>query len=274
MIKKKIITVLIYTFLILGSLVFLYPVIFMFIASTHMSGDILLFPPPMKFGDYFLQNLDALLLEVPIFKALQNSFKVAVISTFLNLTISSMAGYALSKFRFKGRDLIFAILLATMMFPGGARLVPLYKTLTAMGLIDTHLAIILPSIAGVFGIFFMRQNFFAVPDSLIEAARIDGASELRIFFQVALPLMAPSLAALGIFLFMAEWSNFMWPLIVLNSEEMFTLPISLSLLNSGTRVDYGQVMVGAVITVLPILVVYLSLQKYFISGLTSGAVKE
>ena len=111
-------------------------------------------------------------------------------------------------------------------------------------------------------------------DSLIEAARIDGASELRIFFQVALPLMTPSLAALGIFLFMAEWSNFMWPLIVLNSEEMFTLPISLSLLNSGTRVDCGQVMVGATITVLTILVVYLSLQKYFISGLTSGAVKE
>ena len=271
---KNIRTILVYVFMAIFALACVYPIVFMFIAASHPSGNVVMFPPPFWFGDHFVKNLVSLQNRVPIWSALFNSIKIAVIFTALNLFVCSMAAYSLSKFRFKGRDVIFVILMLALMIPGNTKLVPLYRMMNTFGLNNTHLAIILPDIAGAFGIFLMRQNFHAVPTALLEAARIDGASEWKIFYKIAMPLMIPALTALGIYMFVTQWSNFTWPLIVLNDVEKYTLPVALALLKGDTRIDYGQIMAGAMFAVVPIMIVFLILQKYFISGITSGSVKE
>lgn len=270
----KVRTSLAYIFLGLGSLACLYPLIFMMISATHASGDILNYPPPFIPGDFLGTNYNNLQERIPIVTAFWNSVKIAVTFTILNIFVCSTAGYALAKFDFKYKNFIFTIILITMMLPGYARLIPLYRMMNNLGLHNSHLAIILPDIAGAFGIFLMRQNFYSVPSSLIESARIDGAGEWRIFFQIVLPIMIPSISALAIYTFMTQWSNFTWPLIVLSTEDQYTLPVVLSTLKGATRVDYGQIMVGASFAVMPILITFFFLQKYFIAGMTSGAVKE
>lgn len=274
--RQKITRIILYIVLSIGLIACVYPLFFMFVAATRVSGDIFLFPPPITFGDRFFENLKNLQERIPIWSALFNSFKIAIIYTAINLLICSMAAYSISKFQYKGRNIVFAIIMLTMMLPAHAKLVPLYRMMTALKISETypHLAIILPDIAGAFGIFLMRQNFHSVPDTLIEAARIDGANEWTIFVKVVMPLMIPALTALGIYMFVAQWTNFTWPLIILNDPEKFTLPVALAQLKADTRIDYGQIMVGAIFAVVPIMIVFLALQKYFISGLTGGAVKE
>ena len=267
-------TSLIYIFLLIGALMCLYPLVFMMIAATQASGDILSFPPPFTFGEFFTQNYESLHQRISIGTAFWNSTKIACISTMLNLFVSSTAGYGFAKFEFKFKNILFILVLITMMLPTYARLIPLYRMMNTLGLVNTHAAVILPDIAAAFGIFLMRQNFYAIPTSIIESARIDGAGEWFIFFKIVLPLMIPSLSALGIYMFMSQWSNFTWPLIILNSEDMYTIPVTLSVLRGDTRIDYGQLMVGATYAVLPILVTFFALQRYFIAGMTSGAVKE
>ena len=274
--RQKITRIILYIVLSIGLIACVYPLFFMFVASTRVSGDIFLFPPPITFGDRFFENLKNLQERIPIWSALFNSFKIAIVYTAINLLVCSMAAYSISKFNYKGRNIVFIIIMLTMMLPAHAKLVPLYRMMTALKLSETHphLAIILPDIAGAFGIFLMRQNFHAVPDTLIEAARIDGANEWTIFVKIVMPLMIPALTALGIYMFVAQWTNFTWPLIILNDPEKFTLPVALAQLKADTRIDYGQIMVGAIFAVAPIMAVFLALQKYFISGLTGGAVKE
>lgn len=273
-IQEKMTRIILYIVLTVGFIVCIYPLFFMLIASTRVSGDIFLSPPPFTFGGYFLENLKSLQERIPIWNALFNSFKIATIYTVINLLICSMAAYAISKFNFKGRNIVFIVIMITMMLPGYAKLVPLYRMMTMFNIQNTHLAVMLPDIAGAFGIFLMRQNFHAVPDTLIEAARIDGASEWSIFIKIVMPLMIPALTALGIYMFVVEWTNFTWPLIILNTPEKFTLPVALAQLKTDTRIDYGQIMAGAMFAVIPIMAVFLTLQRYFISGLTGGAVKE
>ena len=264
----------IYSLLVLGALMSVYPIFFMIVAATQSSGDIFLFPPPTSLGSYFETNLRSLEQSIPIWAALFNSAKVALIFTILNLVLCSMAGYVFAKFEFRGKNILFICILLSMMIPSYSRLVPLYKMMNFLHLQNTHLSLLLPGLAGGFGVFLMRQNFLAMPDSLIEAARIDGASNLTIFLTIIMPLMVPSLAALGIYIFMQQWSDFTWPLIILNSEELYTLPVALSILKGDTQIDYGQIMVGSMFAIVPIVIVFLFAQKYFISGLTGGAVKE
>lgn len=263
-----------YIFLIVVGVLCVYPLVFMYIATTHRSGDILSYPPPFFFGEYFWENFKSLHDRINVNAAFLNSLKVAVVGTFLNLFFCSLAGYGFAKYDFRGKDAIFTGILVTMMVPGFASLVPIYQMMVALDLQNTHLAIIIPSMAGAFGIFLMRQNFLNIPASIIESARIDGAGEWRIYFQIVLPLMVPALAAMGIYVFMGQWANFLWPLIVLSDENLFTLPVMLSRIKSDTRIDYGQIMVGASYTITPIIIMFFALQKYFISGMTSGAVKE
>lgn len=271
---KNIKTIVIYIFMSILALACIYPIIFMFIAGSHPSGNVVVFPPPFWFGDYFAKNLQSLQERIPIWNALFNSLKIAIVYTTFNLLVCSMAAYSLAKFKFKGRDIVFTIMMLALMIPIYTKLVPLYRMMNTLGINNTHLAVILPDIAGVFGIFLMRQNFHAVSDSLLEAARIDGASEWKIFYKVAMPLMIPALTALGIYMFVTQWSNFTWPLIILNDVDKYTLPLALALIKGDTRIDYGQIMVGAMFSVVPIMIVFLILQKYFIAGITSGSVKE
>ena len=272
--RVKFLTIIAYLFLTVIGLLCIYPLIFMYVSTTHKSADILSYPPPFFFGDHFFNNLISLYERVNINLAFFNSLKIALLVTFLNLFFCSLAGYSFAKYDFKHKGLLFTMVLITMMVPSFASIVPLYQMMVFAGIDNSHLAIVVPAMTGAFGIFLMRQNFLAIPSSIIESARVDGAGEWRIYFQVVLPLMVPALSALGVYIFMGQWANFLWPLIILSDESLFTLPVMLSRIKTDTRIDYGQIMIGASYTITPIIIVFFFLQKYFISGLTSGAVKE
>jgi len=203
-----------------------------------------------------------------------NSLYIAVIVTFGILLFDSMAGYVLAKKRFPGRDIIFWIIISTMMIPGQVTLVPMFIMIRDLGLMDTHWALILPDLSMVFGVFLMRQYMYSIPDELIEAAKIDGASEWKTYWKVVLPLAKPGLAALGIFTFMNVWNSFLWPIIVLNSAELHTLPVGLKTLQDANLASFKLLMSGAALAAIPMIVIFLIFQRYFVKGLTLGGVKE
>jgi lactose/L-arabinose transport system permease protein len=189
--------------------------------------------------------------------------------------VCAMAGYALAKFRFIGRALVFGIVLVALTIPFEVRIIPQYLLIARdLGLSNTWYAIILPGLANALGVFFMRQNMLSVPSELLEAARIDGAGEGRIFLQVVLPIMQPALAAVSIVLFLFQWNDFLWPLLVLTARESYTIPVALGTLVGLTRVSWGGIMVGTAIATVPFLVMFLFLQRYFVAGITAGAVKD
>ena len=263
-----------YSLVIAGLVISLFPFYWMFIGATNSSADIFAFPPKMVPGDHFWKNLAGLNEQIDLGRVIFNSFYVSLSYTFLVLVLSTITGYAFAKFEFKGRDYLFGAILLTMMLPGQATMIPLFDTMKAFGWLNSYKAVIIPGIANAFGIFLMRQNMKKIPDSLIEAARIDGCGEFTIFYRIVLPTMKPAIAALGIYMFMGQWGNFMWQLIVLNDASMKTLPVALSSLVGLSRVDYGQVFLGASLSTLPVIAIFLLLQKQFISGILGGAVKE
>jgi len=203
-----------------------------------------------------------------------NSLYISVLVTFGILLIDSMAGYVLAKKKFPGRNLIFWIIISTMMIPGQVTLVPLFIMVGNLGLMDTHWALILPDLSMVFGVFLMRQFMYSIPDELLEAAKMDGASEWRTFWTVVLPLAKPGLAALGIFTFMNVWNSFLWPIIVLNSAELYTLPVGLKTLQDANLASFKLLMSGAAVAAIPMIIVFILFQRYFVKGLTLGGVKE
>ncbi|MCS0543477.1 carbohydrate ABC transporter permease, partial [Aeromonas veronii] len=186
-----------------------------------------------------------------------NSIFIAIVYTVLSTLIAAMAGYAFAKFRFKGKNVIFFIILCSLMIPYQVTLIPLFEMMVTFDWLNTYQAIILPTLASPFAIYLMRQNMLSVPDSIIEASRVDGAGEIKIFFTIVLPVVRPALAAVSIFLFMSQWNSLIWPLITLNSKEMFTLPVALSSLIGLARIDYGQLMLGTALSTLPIMVFFL-----------------
>lgn len=203
-----------------------------------------------------------------------NSIYISVIVTVGILLFDSMAGYVLAKKRFPGRNLIFWIIISTMMIPGQVTLVPLFIMVGDLNLMDTHWALILPDLAMVFGVFLMRQFMYSIPDELLEAAKMDGASEWRTFWTVVLPLAKPGLAALGIFTFMNVWNSFLWPIIVLNSAKLYTLPVGLKTLQDANLASFKLLMSGAAVAAIPMIIVFILFQRYFVKGLTIGGVKE
>ncbi|MET0329656.1 MAG: carbohydrate ABC transporter permease, partial [Luteimonas sp.] len=186
---------------------------------------------------------------------------------------NTMAGYAFAKLRFAGRERIFQVLMAALVIPAQVAMLPLFLMMKGMGLVNSFGAVIIPGLATVFGIFLVRQYARSIPDELLEAARIDGAGELRIFFQIVLPMLKPVLVTLTIFTFMAAWNDFMWPLIVLTDQTNYTLPVALAALSREHIQDVEMMMAGAVVTVIPVLLLFLALQRYYIQGLLLGSVK-
>lgn len=203
-----------------------------------------------------------------------NSIYISVVVTVGILLIDSMAGYVLAKKNFPGRDIIFWIIISTMMIPGQVTLVPLFIMVGNLNLMDTHWALILPDLSMVFGVFLMRQFMYSIPNELLEAARMDGASEWRTFWTIVLPLAKPGLAALGIFTFMNVWNSFLWPIIVLNSAELYTLPVGLKTLQDANLASFKLLMSGAAVAAIPMIIVFILFQRYFVKGLTLGGVKE
>jgi multiple sugar transport system permease protein len=203
-----------------------------------------------------------------------NSLLVAVIVTAGNLVFCSALGYALAKLRFPGRKLLFLLVLGMLMVPGMAVFVPQFVLVSNLNLVDTYAGLVLPFLAGPFGVFLMRQYLLSLPDELIEAARVDGAGEFRIFWRIVLPLSRPALATLGILTFLASWNNFLWPLVVATTEDKYTLPVALALYSVGqNRINFGLALAGAVVVVLPVLLVFLLLQRYFLRGIATTGLK-
>ena len=265
---------LVYTFLTGLALVTAFPFYYMLVTSTHRTKDILTIPPPLWFGDALVWNYTDLLEALPFWNALFNSLAIALIHTSLVLFFCSLAGYAFAKFNFPGKEGLFAFLLATLMVPGVIGLIPSFVIMRALGWIDTWNPLIIPGIANAFGIFWMRQYIqSSIPDDLISAARIDGAHEFRIYWNIIVPVITPALAALAILTFMGKWNDFQWPLLILIEEAKYTLPVALSTLRSLRGTEIGVQILGATGAILPVLVVFLIASRQFISGITAGAVK-
>lgn len=263
----------IYVLLIVAAAVSIAPFLWMGIASTHTTGD--LFGTPMKLlpGGEFWNNLARLEEKVGFSRVMLNSLGIAAIYTVISSLISVMCGYGLAMYKFRGRGILLAVILVTMMIPMQVLLVPLFQIMASLGWIDTYQAVILPFLANAFGIFLMRQGFLDFPVSLLEAARIDGASELRTFYTIVLPTARPQIAALIIYTFITQWNSFIWPLLMLNTESQYTVPVALNTMIGMSRVDYSGLMLGSLLATLPIMIIFLLFQKQFVAGLLGGSVK-
>ena len=257
-----------------GSLIMLAPFYFMFVFATQSRTEIFSLPPPMWFGDDFVNNLKILTARIPFWRNLGWSLYVAIANTALTLLFCSMGGYAFALFDFKYRGPLFAFVMATMLLPSFMNMIPSFMVMDALGWIDQPRALYVPGAASAFGIFLMRQFVItSVPKDLIEAARMDGCSELGIYWRIVLPLLRPALGTLGLITFIASWNNFIGPLIVMRSPENYTLPLALRSLQSPVDTEWGALMTGAAIATIPLLVLFMLSSRQLISGLTAGAVK-
>ncbi|MFE3503207.1 carbohydrate ABC transporter permease [Kitasatospora sp. NPDC059146] len=257
----------------LGAVASLLPFAWMLIAATHSSSELFHSPPPFLPGGELLNNLVHLQQSIGFGRVLLNSLGIAVVHTLLSSLLSAMCGYGLAKYRFRGRGLLLGLVLATMMIPLQVLLVPLFQMMASLGWIDSYQAVVLPFLANSFGILLMRQSFLGFPDELLESARIDGSGELRTFYRVVLPCVRPQLGALVIFTFMGQWNSFIWPLLMLNTQDRYTVPVALNTLTGLTHVDYSGLMLGSFLATLPLMVLFLLFQRQFVAGLLGGALK-
>lgn len=271
--KPTVIRSVIYGLLGIGSVLTVLPLLWMASASVMPAGEAGSLPPPFFPGEATLDHYRRLFGTLNVGRYFFNSALIAVAVTVLSLFVNSMAGYAFAKFRFPGRRRLFRVLLAGLVVPAQVAMLPLFLLLKEIGLINTYWGVILPSTAGVFGIFLIRQYALSIPDELLDAARMDGASEWKIYWSVVLPLCRPILVTLAIFTFMASWNDFMWPLIVLNDNDMYTLPVALANMAGEYVQETELMMAGAVVTVLPVMLVFVVLQRYYLQGILQGSMK-
>jgi len=267
-------TIVLYVLLFLGLLAMVGPFLWMVLGSFKPQAEFLRLPPTWLPEAPTLNNYDRLIERLNFPRYFFNSTLIAGVVTAANLVFASMLGYALAKLRFRGKGLIMALVISTLMLPGAATLIPLFVLMSKLELVNTYPGLILPFLAGPFGVFLTRQFFLGTPDELLEAARIDGAGEFRIFFTIAMPLAAPVLATLGILTFLGSWNNFIYPLIMATSPEMYTLPVALATFATGQfQADHGMLMAGSVILVLPVLIVFVLLQRWITEGIATTGLK-
>lgn len=254
--------------LLAGSLVMLVPFVWMLTTSLKEPGDIFVYPPQWIPKPVQWQNYLETVTVMPFLRFYLNSTIQAVAVTVLQLLTSSLAAFAFSRLRFRGRDALFLLYLATMMIPFPVTMIPNFIIVRFLHWIDTFRALILPPAFSAFSTFLMRQYFLSIPIELDDAARVDGASSFRIWWQVILPLSGPAVATLAIFTFLGQWNSFLWPLIATNSQEMWTLPVGLASFQGQYSIQWHLLMAGSVIAVVPILIIYLVGQKWFVRGIT------
>lgn len=276
----KIKPILSHIILITVSILSIFP--FLWLISTSLKGageNIFAYPPNFFPTDFTFENYVGVWGKVNFLKYFFNSFVVAFFTVILNLIFSSMAAYPLARMEFKGKKTAFFAILATIMIPFQAIMLPIYLIILKLNLIDSagavpgYLGLILPFAVSAFGIFLMRQAFLAIPKEMEEAAIVDGCNSWQIFFKVLLPMVKPTLAILAIFTFIGSWGEFLWPSIVLSDEKMFTLPVGINNLQGIFSSNWRYIAAGSIISIIPIIVFFLSLQRYFISGQNEGAVK-
>ncbi|WP_394769052.1 carbohydrate ABC transporter permease [Lacisediminihabitans sp.] len=260
--------------IIVGVILSIFPFYWLVVMATNTTSDIFGFPPKLIFGTHLFENIGHVLASIDLFGALGNTLFVALSCTVLVMFFDSLAAFAFAKFEFPFRRTLFAILLATFMIPAQLSLVPNFVVMSQLGWIGSFQALIIPGAANAFGIFLLRQLAAgAIPDELVEAARIDGAGFFRTYFLVAVPMLRGGLAFLGIFTFIGAWNDYVWPLIVLVDPKRQTLQVALAQLSSIYGTDYGMVMAGALISVLPLIGVFLIGSRHFIANIAAGAVK-
>ena len=266
-----------YAFIILGTVTMLAPFLWMISTSLKLPGDVFSYQKPWWYDwvptSFVWQNYVKAFHVVPFARFYLNSILVVVLTTIGQVTTSAFAAYAFARLRFPGRDRLFFAYLATMMIPGAVTMIPVFILLEHLGWIDTYKAVILPGIFTAYGTFMLRQFFLTLPKDLEDAAKIDGCSYFGIFWRILLPLSKPALATLTTFTFMGSWMNFMWPLIVLNSHEKFTLPVGLAYFQSLHHTDWTLLMAGSVMMILPILLVFIFNQRYFVEGIKLSGIK-
>jgi multiple sugar transport system permease protein len=260
--------------LLLGMVVLtLFPLVWMVAVSLMAPGEASTFPPPLWPKNPSLANYHELFTRQGIGRYLANSLFLATAVTLVSLAFNVAAGYGFAKLRFAGRDRLFKMLLGALVIPSQVAMVPLFMLLKELGLVNSYGGVIVPAMAGIFGIFLVRQYALSVPDELLEAARMDGASELRIFWSVVIPLLKPIIVTLAVFTLLGTWNDFMWPLIVLADQRLYTLPVALASLAREHVADNELMMAGSVLTTLPTLLLFIALQRYYLQGLMAGSVK-
>jgi multiple sugar transport system permease protein len=257
----------IYLLLFAASIIMLLPFIWMLSTSLKTPNTVFVYPPEWIPNPVRWQNYADVVRVMPFLRYVLNTAAVATSITILHLLVSSLAAYAFARLRFPGRNRLFLAYLATLMVPGQVTLIPNFLIVKYLGWIDTYQALIIPQIFTAFGTFLLRQFFLTIPNELEDAARIDGASNFSIYWRIMLPLSGPALATLGVFTFTAQWNNFLWPLIVINDEQMRTLTVGLRALVGQFTVQYPLLMAGSVISVLPMLVIFLVAQRFFVRGI-------
>jgi cellobiose transport system permease protein len=263
-----------YAFLSIMTLLSLFPFYWMFVIGSNTTAAINKFPPTMVPGSNFFVNIKKVFESVDFLGAMLNSIIVSSSVTLSVLFFCSLAGFAFAKLEFTGRNFLFVFLLGTMMVPAQLGLIPSYMIVSKLGWVDSLKAVIVPGMVNAFGVFWMRQYIAAtIPNDLIEAGRIDGCSNFRLFWNITIPTIRPAMATLGIITFMGVWNDFLWPLVVLKDRSVHTIQIAIKNLNGAYYSDYAMILAGTVLATVPILIVFLLFSKQFISGLTEGAVK-
>ncbi len=271
--QKKISTILIYLVLILVTITMLFPFVWMLSSSLKLDKDIFTFPIQWIPKEPQWDNYKNIWTRIPLAIFIKNTAKITLIVTFLQLLTSSFAAYAFSKLHFKGKDILFMAYIATIAVPWQAYMVPQFIMMRSFGLNNTHLAIILLQAFSAFGVFMMRQFYQGIPDSLIEAARIDGMNDYQIYAKIMLPLSKPGLSTLTIFTFVNTWNDFLGPLLYLTRDNLKTIQIGLRMFITQYSAEYSLIMAASVVVLIPVLVVFLSLQKYFVQGVAATGVK-
>jgi multiple sugar transport system permease protein len=264
----------VYVLLVLGLLITVVPFLWMLLGSLKTQAELVQEPPTWLPASPTADNYVRMWERLDFPQFFMNSAVIAVLVTVSNLVFTSMMGYALAKLRFFGRDKLFLLVLGTLLVPTSVTIVPLFVLMAKLGLVDTYWAVILPAAAAPVGVFLMRQFMLSIPDDLIEAGRVDGASEFFIFWRIVIPLSVPALAANAIITFLPAWNALLWPLIVLQSEDKYTLPVALAIFSRGQfQADYGLLMAGSVVLVVPVIGLFLLLQRRFTQSVAMTGIK-
>jgi multiple sugar transport system permease protein len=273
-VKRPAATVLLHVVLLIGAVAALAPLAWMVAASLMPTGEANSFPPRFLPSRPTLIHYQELFTRLNIGRTFGSSLLVASATTLVSLLFNSMAGYAFAKLRFPGRDRLFGALLAAMVIPAPIAMLPLFLLLRSLGLVNSYAGVNHPAASTILGVFLVRQFARGIPDDLLDAARLDGAGELKLYWKIVLPLLRPVLTTLGIVTFLATWNDFIWPLIVLTDERRYTLPVALASLVGEHVQDTELMMAGAVLTVLPVVVLFVALQRWYVAGIAAGGVKE
>ena len=265
--------------LLIAAMVFLalltiFPIYWVFVLATHSSSEIFTSPPPLWFGDNLLENHDILTNNVPFWRSVWNSVYISLMAMITTLFFCSIGGFGFAMYEFRFKNFLFGFVLVTLMIPAILNVIPYFVIIKIFGWIDTPRALWVPGMANAFGIFLMRQFIASsMPKNLMDAARIDGASEFRIYWSVVLPLIRPAIGTLGLLTFITNWNSFLIPLVILKQDITYTIPVTLRNLQGTYLTDWGAIMLGAALAILPLLIIFFIASKQVIEGLTQGAVK-